>query len=96
MPNGANRYASWKNKKVDEEPDLIIYNGYCASSEIKENDDVGLFDAKIIKDEKYIFQNNECFYEVSWIYEVGYEFTRFHSWKIVVKRNDTILMTLTQ
>ena len=96
MPNGANRYASWKNKKVDEEPDLIIYNGYCASSEIKENDDVGLFDAKIIKDEKYIFQNNEYFYEVSWIYEGGYEFTRFHSWKIVVKRNDTILMTLIQ
>lgn len=28
MPDGANRYVSWKNKKVDEQPDLVISNGY--------------------------------------------------------------------
>lgn len=51
--------------------------------------------AKVSKDEKYIFQNNEYFYEVSWKYEGGYEFTHLHSWKLIVKRNDTVLMTLT-
>lgn len=95
MPNGAIRYASWKNKPENEKPDLIIANGYCASSELKENKDSGLWGAKVSKDEKYIFQNNEYFYEVSWKYEGGYEFTHLHSWKLIVKRNDTVLMTLT-
>lgn len=95
MPNGAIRYASWKNKSENEKPDLIIANGYCASSELKENKDSGVWGAKVSKDEKYIFQNNEYFYEVSWKYEGGYEFTHLHSWKIIVKRNDTVLMTLT-
>ena len=95
MPNGAIRYASWKNKSENEKPDLIIANGYCASSELKENKDSGLWGAKVSKDEKYIFQNNEYFYEVSWKYEGGFEFTHLHSWKLIVKRNDTVLMTLT-
>ncbi len=94
MPDGKNRYASWKNKKVGEEPDLVISNGYCASSEMKEIDDMGLFGAQVVKDEKYIFQNNDYFYEVSWVYEGGYEFTRIHSGKIVVKQNDKVLMIL--
>ena len=95
MPNGAIRYASWKNKSENEKPDLIIDNGYCASSELRENKDSGLFGARVSKDEKYIFQNNEYFYEVSWKYEGGYEFTHLHSWKLIVKRNDAVLMILT-
>ena len=95
MPNGAIRYASWKNKSENEKPDLIIANGYCASSELRENKDSGIWGAKVSKDEKYIFQNNEYFYEVSWKYEGGYEFTHLHSWKLIVKRNDTVLLTLT-
>lgn len=96
MSNGAIRYASWKNKQEIEEPDLIISNGYCASSELRENKDVGTWGVQVSKDEKYIFQNNEYFYEVSWKYEGGFEFTRLHSWKLIVKRNDKVLMTLTQ
>lgn len=95
MPNGAIRYASWKNKSENEKPDLIISNGYCASSELRENKDAGIWGAQVSKDEKYIFQNNEYFYEVSWKYEGGFEFTRLHSWKLIVKRNDKVLMTLT-
>lgn len=96
MPSGAIRYASWKNKQEIEEPDLIISNGYCASSELRENKYAGTWGVQVSKDEKYIFQNNEYFYEVSWKYEGGSEFTRLHSWKLIVKRNDKVLMTLTQ
>lgn len=95
MPNGAVRYASWRNKSVKEKPDLIISNGYCASSELEENKDNRTWDTLISKKEKYIFQNNDYFYEVSWFYEGGYEFTRLHSWKVIVKHNDKVLMTLT-
>ena len=94
MPNGAVRYASWKNKSVKEKPDLIISNGYCASSELEENIVNRTWGTLISKKEKYIFQNKDYFYEVSWIYEGGYEFTRIHSWKVIVKHNETILMTL--
>ena len=87
--------SSWKNKSENEKPDLIISNGYCASSELRENKDAGIWGAQVSKDEKYIFQNNEYFYEVSWKYEGGFEFTRLHSWKLIVKRNDKVLMTLT-
>ena len=95
MPDGANRYVSWKNKKVDEQPDLVISNGYCASSVLRGNDEADMFCTQVVKDEKYIFQNNDYFYEVSWVYEGGFEFTYLHSWKIIVKRNDKVLMTLT-
>lgn len=95
MPNGAIRYASWKNKSVKEKPDLIILNGYCASSEVEENKANEILGTLISKKEKYIFQNKDYFYEVSWIYEGGYEFTRLHSAKVIVKHNDKVLMTLT-
>lgn len=96
MHNGAIRYASWKNKSENQAPDLVISNGYCISSEVKDVNNASIWGPQVRKEEKYIFQNNEYFYEVSWIFEGGYEFTSLHSWKLVVKRNDKVLMTIEQ
>ena len=94
MPNGAKRYASWKGKKEVEVPDLVINNGYCASTNVRNTENSSLFGAKVETVEKYIFQNGDYFYKVSWIFEGGYEYSRIDSAKTIVKHNDIVLMTL--
>ena len=97
MPNGAVRYASWKNKQESENPDIVIANGYCVSMNLegeKKND--SMLGTHVSKNEKYIFQNNDYFYEVSWKYDGGFEFTRLHSWNLIVKKNDQVLLNLSE
>lgn len=81
ISDGTLRYASWKNKEESEKPDLVIYEGYSASSGHD--------------DQKYIFKNGEYFYEVSWTEDRDLGFSLPISWKLVVKHNSKVLMTLT-
>lgn len=85
MANGAFRYASWKNPKTPKEnPDLIISHGYEDIATDPEDSYKKTF--------KYIFQNNEYFYIVSWRSEYG----NLSSPELVVKRNDKVLMKLSE
>lgn len=85
MPNGAFRYVSWKNPKTPKDtPDLIINSGY---EDITSNNNDSYKKAF-----KYVFQNNEYFYIVSWISDYG----NLSYPKLVVKRNDKILMELSE
>lgn len=87
MPNGAYRYSSWKNKSISETPDLVINNGYRTTPT---KGDKGFHSLK----EQYVFQNDEYFYVVSYemvIYNGRYE---CYSPRLVVKRNDKVLMSL--
>lgn len=81
MPDGSLRYASWKNKEESMKPDLLLSNGQCVSSG---------FD-----NQKYIFRNGEYFYEISWTEERYMGFSLPFSWKLIIKHNSKVLMTLT-
>jgi hypothetical protein len=81
MPDGSLRYASWKNKEESMKPDLLLSNGQCVSSG---------FD-----NQKYIFRNGEYFYEISWTEERDMGFSLPISWKLIIKHNCKVLMTLT-
>ena len=82
MPDGSYRYASWKNKKETDEPNIVV-NGGRYTSTVQDN----------AKREKYLFQNYSYTYEVSWIVEY---YTHIHSFKVVVKRGDEVLLTITK
>lgn len=85
MPNGSFRYASWKNPKTPKEtPDLIVNNGF----EDVTSDLEDIYEKKI----KYVFQNNEYFYVVSWISNYG----NLSNPELIVKKHDKILMRLSE
>ena len=88
LPNGSYRYASWKNKPISEKPDIVINNGY-RNEPTEGNNGVH----SIL--EKFIFQNNEYFYILSYEMIVYNGFYDYKSLSLTVKRNDTVLMTLT-
>ena len=82
MPDGSYRYVSWKNKKETDEPNIVV-NGGRYTSTAQDN----------AKREKYLFQNYSYTYEVSWIVEY---YTHIHSFKVVVKRGNEVLLTITK
>lgn len=83
MPNGSHRYASWKKpKSTTDEPDLVINSGY-EDIEVDTSDEYK-------KKFKYIFQNNEYFYIVSWLSDYG----NLGKGELVVKKNDKVLMKI--
>lgn len=83
MPNGAFRYVSWKNPKSPRDiPDLIIKNGY----EDRSSDSEDSYKKKF----KYVFQNNDHFYIVSWNSDYG----NLSGAELIVKKNDKVLMRL--
>lgn len=88
LPNGSYRYTSWKNKSISEKPDIVINNGY-RNEPTEGNNGVH----SII--EKFVFQNNEYFYILSYEMVVYNGHYSCKSLNLTVKRNDTILMTLT-
>lgn len=87
MNNGSYRYSSWKNKKTNEKPDIIIENGLLLESI---NGEKGVISLK----EKYLFENNGYYYIVSFERVVYNRFISIENVKLVVKRNDKILMEL--
>lgn len=84
MPDGNYRYASWKNKKDTDVPNIVV-NGGTHTSTILDNT------GSKAKEEKYTFQNYSYTYEVSWIVEY---YTNIHSFKVVVKRGNEMLLTI--
>ena len=86
MPDGSYRYASWKNKKDTDVPNIVVNGGTYTSTVLDETDSNA-------KEEKYTFQNHDYTYEVSWIVEY---FTYIHSLKVVVKHGDEVLLTVTE
>ena len=86
MPDGSYRYASWKNKKDTDVPNVVV-NGGTYTSTVLDNT------SSNAKEEKYTFQNYSYTYEVSWIVEY---FTYIHSFKVVVKRGNEVLLTITE
>ncbi|MBQ5645241.1 MAG: hypothetical protein IIV04_06030 [Bacteroidaceae bacterium] len=85
MPDDSYRYASWKNKKDTDVPNIVLNGGTYTSTVLDESDSNA-------KEEKYTFQNHDYTYEVSWIVEY---FTYIHSLKVVVKHGDEVLLTIT-
>ena len=77
-----------ENKSISEKPDIVINNGY-RSEPTEGNNGVH----SII--EKFVFQNNEYFYILSYEMVVYNGHYSCKSLNLTVKRNDTILMTLT-
>ena len=88
MPDGSYRYASWRNKPVLEEPDLVVENGKCLSRYLN--------DKKNKEEKKWIFCNDGYFYEVCCIYENSRLSYKPGAKKVVVKKGSRILMTLTE
>ena len=85
MPDGSYRYASWKNKKETDEPNIVVNGGTYTSTLLDET-------ISNAKEEKYVFKNYSYTYEISWIVEY---YTYIHSFKVVVKRGDEVLLTIT-
>ena len=86
MPDGSYRYASWKNKKDTDEPNIVVNGGTYTSTLLDDTDSNA-------KEEKYVFKNYSYTYEISWIVEY---YTYIHSFKVVVKRGDEVLLTVTE
>ena len=86
MPDGNYRYASWKNKKETDEPNIVVNGGTYTSTVLDET-------ISNAKEEKYVFKNYSYTYEISWIVEY---YTYLHSFKVVVKRGDEVLLTVTE
>lgn len=86
MPDGNYRYASWKNKKETDEPNIVVNGGTYTSTVLDET-------ISNAKEEKYVFKNYSYTYEISWIVEY---YTYIHSFKVVVKRGDEVLLTVTE
>lgn len=86
MPDGKARYSSWKEKSCKETPDIVLKNG-SHTSEPKDGD------PKQSK-EIYSFRNGEYIYEISWTLDYMFNPINPKDWKVVVKRNDKVLMTL--
>ena len=84
MPDGSYRYASWKNKKDTDEPNIVVNGGTYTSTLLDDTDSNA-------KEEKYVFKNYSYTYEISWIVEY---YTYIHSFKVVVKRGDQVLLTV--
>ena len=84
MPDGSYRYASWKNKKDTDVPNIVVNGGTHTSTILDKT-------GSKAKEEKYTFQNYSYTYEVSWIVEY---YTNIHSFKVVVKRGNEILLTI--
>ena len=84
MPNGSYRYASWKNKKDTDVPNIVVNGGTYTSTVLGDTD-------SNITEEKYVFKNYSYTYEISWIVEY---YTYIHSFKVVVKRGDQVLLTV--
>lgn len=85
MPDGSYRYASWKNKKDTDVPNIVVNGGTYTSTVLDDTDSNA-------KEEKYTFRNHSYTYEVSWIAEY---YTYIHSFKVVVKRDNEVLLTIT-
>jgi hypothetical protein len=85
MPDGSYRYASWKNKKDTDVPNIVVNGGTYISTVLGDTDSNA-------KEEKYTFRNHSYTYEVSWIAEY---YTYIHSFKVVVKRDNEVLLTIT-
>ena len=86
MPDGSYRYASWKNKKETDEPNIVVNGDTYTSTVLDET-------ISNAKEEKYVFKNYSYTYEISWIVEY---YTYLHSFKVVVKRGDEVLLTVTE
>ena len=86
MPDGSYRYASWKNKKETDEPNIVVNGDTYTSTVLDET-------ISNAKEEKYVFKNYSYTYEISWIVEY---YTYIHSFKVVVKRGDEVLLTVTE
>lgn len=84
MPDGSYRYASWKNKKDTDVPNIVVNGGTYTSTVLGDTD-------SNITEEKYVFKNYSYTYEISWIVEY---YTYIHSFKVVVKRGDQVLLTV--
>lgn len=84
MPDGSYRYASWKNKKDTDVPNIVVNGGTYTSTVLGDTD-------SNIREEKYVFKNYSYTYEISWIVEY---YTYIHSFKVVVKRGDQVLLTV--
>lgn len=87
MQNGTYRYSSWKNKKMNEKPDIIISNGLLMESTSGEK---GWRSLK----EKYVFENKGFYYIISFERVVYNQFVSIEDVKLQVKRNDKIIMEL--
>ena len=85
MPDGSYRYASWKNKKDTDVPNIVVNGGTYTSTVLDDTDSNA-------KEEKYVFKNYSYTYEISWIAEY---YTYIHSFKVVVKRDNEVLLTIT-
>lgn len=88
MPDGTFRYASWKNKKCSEEPDLITSNGTYNESKIEKDYNS--------KQEKYIFKNGEYSYKISWILDHAFSLLNPTEWLVEVKRGGKVLMRISE
>ena len=86
MPDGSYRYVSWKNKKETDEPNIVVNGGTYTSTLLDDTDSNA-------REEKYVFKNYSYTYEVSWIVEY---YTHIHSFKVVVKRGNEVLLTITK
>ena len=86
MPDGSYRYASWKNKKETDEPNIVVNGDTYTSTVLDET-------ISNAKEEKYVFKNYSYTYEISWIVEY---YTYLHSFKVIVKRGDEVLLTVTE
>lgn len=84
MPDGSYRYASWKNKKDTDVPNIVVNGGTYTSTVLGDTD-------SNIREEKYVFKNYSYTYEISWIVEY---YTYIQSFKVVVKRGDQVLLTV--
>ena len=87
MPNSTYRYSSWKNRKTNEVPDIIINNGLLLESIS------GGRGGRSVK-EKYVFENNGYYYIVSFERVLYTRFISIEDAKLQVKRNDKTLMEL--
>ena len=86
MPNGSFRYASWKNKDMSENPDLVINNGSFTSTKIDKG-----WQGEIVD---FVFTNNGYEYVVTYELVEYNRFKEFTPISLKVKHSGKILMTV--
>jgi hypothetical protein len=90
MPDGSYRYASWKDKKTTEAPDLVMSEGiHDTATEYDENEGY-------ITLAQYIFSNDAYSYKVSWVDDYSFTNNNPKNWKITVTKNDELVLTISE
>lgn len=90
MPDGSYRYASWKDKKTTEAPDLVMSEGiHDTATEYDENEGY-------ITLAQYIFSNDAYSYKVSWVDDYSFTNNNPKNWKVTVTKNDEPVLTISE